>query len=87
MTVQQMFNFKHLMSLFRPLNRGKNFVFGCVLVFAPTVENEEELCIRVCFCFRLLFVFHAKSGTMYYHRTELSDISYQSPYSRDSNHI
>ena len=46
---------------------GRNFVFGCVLVFS--------------------FCFHAKSGTTNNHRTGLSDISYGSPYSRDSNHI
>ena len=62
---------------------GKNFVFGCVLVllcfslsfsfFVPTIENEEELGIQVCFSF---FVFHAKSGTTNNDRTGWSDISY-----------
>ena len=38
-----------------------------------------------CFSFFLLFVFHAKSGTANNDRTGLSDISYQSSFSRDSN--
>ena len=51
--------------LFQPLKMGRNFVFGCVIVFStqnqvPQINN---------------------------HRTWLSDISYESPYSRVSNHI
>ena len=40
---------------------------------APTIDNGEKLCIRVCFSF---FVFHVKSGTTNDHLTGLSDISY-----------
>ena len=56
-----------------------------VKVFVPTIENGEELCIRVCFSF--CFVFHAKPGTINNDRTGLSDILYLSPFSRDLNHI
>ena len=38
-----------------------------------------------CFIFLKLFVFYAKSATTKNHRTGLSDISYLSPFSRDSN--
>ena len=56
--------------------------FNCL-----TIQIGEELCIRVCFSFFLLFAFHAKSGTTKNDRTGLSDISYKSPFSRDSNDI
>ena len=36
-------------------------------------------------CFTFFFVFHAKSATTRNHRRELSDISVESPFSRDSN--
>ena len=41
----------------------------------PTIENGEELCIRVCFSFFFffLFVFDAKSGSTNNYRTELSN--------------
>ena len=37
-------------------------------------------------CFRF-FGFHAKSGTTNNHWTRLADISYKSPFSRDSNDV
>ena len=46
--------------------------------FVPTIENGEELWIRVCFSF--FFVFHAKSATTNNHQIGLSDISYYSPF-------
>ena len=52
----------------------------------PTIKNGEELCIRVTFSF-FFFLFHAKSGTTNNHWIRFSDISYENPYSRDSNHI
>ena len=45
------------------------------ILFVPTIENGEELCIRV-FSFFQVFVFHAKSATAINDRTGLSDISY-----------
>ena len=60
-----------------------NFLFGFVLVFVPTIENGEELCIRVFFC----FFFHAKTTTINNNRTGFSDISKLSHFSRDSNDI
>ena len=54
------------------------------MLVVPTIENGEELCIRVCYSF---FV-HAKSGTTNNdRRTGLNDISYYRACSRDSNHI
>ena len=38
-----------------------------------TIENEEEIFIRICFF--LLFAFYAKSVTTKNHRTGMSDIS------------
>ena len=39
----------------------RNFVFGCVLIFfVLTIENEEELCVRVCFSF--FFVLTIENG-------------------------
>ena len=62
---------------------GRNFVFECVSVFfVTTIENGEEICIRVCISF---FVFSAKLSTTIYYLTELSDISFKNSYSRDSN--
>ena len=49
------------------------------------LKNGEQLCIRVCFF--LLLVFHAKSGTTNNYRNGSSDISYLSPFNRDSNGI
>ena len=50
---------------------------GVFWFFVPTIENGEELCIRVCFsCF---FFSHAKSATINNHRTGLSDTWYWSP--------
>ena len=63
--------YSNRLSLFRSLKMGRNFVFG-YSVFVPTVENGEELSIRLCFEF---FVFRAKSGTKNNNRTVLSDIS------------
>ena len=57
-----------------------------ITFFVPTIENGEELCIRMCFSF-FSFVFHAKSATINNHQTGLSDLSFQRPFSRDSNHI
>ena len=35
----------------------RNFVFGCVLIFfVLTIENEEELCVWVCFSFFVLTI-------------------------------
>ena len=55
---------------------GSYFVIGFVKFFVPTIENGEELCIRVCFSFFLLCVFHAKSATTNNRGTELSYILY-----------
>ena len=41
-------------------------------LIVPTIENGEELCIRVCFNF---FVFHAKSDTTNNDRIGFSDKS------------
>ena len=43
-------------------------------------KNVEELGFRVCLSFVLFFVFHTNN-----HRNGLSDISYRSHFSRDSN--
>ena len=48
------------------------------------MKNADELCKRVCFS---LFVLHAKSGTTNNHLNRSSDISFSSPFSRDSNEI
>ena len=40
----------------------------------PTLENGEDLCIRVCFNSFFSSVFHAKSGITSNHSTDLSDI-------------
>ena len=41
-----------------------------------TIENGEELCIRVSFSFFFIFCFPRKSGTTNNHQTGLSDISH-----------
>ena len=61
------------------LSHGKYLLEQLIV---PTIENGEELCIRVCFRFFLL-VFLANSGTTKNYRTALSDISYESPNSHD----
>ena len=49
-------------------------------MFVPTMENGQELCIRVCFGF-----FHAKAVTTNNDWTGLNDISLLSSLSRDLN--
>ena len=56
------------------------------MIIVQTIVNGEELCIRVCYSF-FLFVFYAKSATTNNHRTRLSVISYQSPFSLDPNYL
>ena len=58
---------------FRPLKMRRNFVFGCVLVFVPTIENGEEFVFG---CFSFFSFFSTQNPTTNNHRTGLSDISY-----------
>ena len=51
-------------------------------MFVPTIENGQELCIRVCFGF-----FHANSVTTNNDRTGLNDMSFLSSFNRDLNDI
>ena len=52
-------------------------------ILVPTIENGKELCIRV-FSFSC---FLKKSGAINNRQNGSSDISYKSPFSRDSNDV
>ena len=56
------------------------------ILVVPTIENGGSV-VFGWFNFSQFFVFHSKSGTANNHRTGLSDISYYSPFSRNSDDI
>ena len=56
-------------------------------IFVPTIENGEELRIRVCFSFSFFFVFRAKLGTTNTRQNRLSDIKNKSSFSRNSRRL
>ena len=53
--------------------------------FVPTIDNRDELCIRVFYFFS--FFSHAKLGSTDNHRTGLRDVSFYSLFSPDLNQL
>ena len=67
-------------TILRYLNWLKHRIGYCLMLqnfFVPTIENGEELCIRVCFGFFFTFYFFPrKISYQNNHRNVSSDISY-----------